>query len=277
MNRRRSGLWLVLLAAATSIGWSGATARHVAWTAVDFFPPDFARQVRKYHKRFDAGISRGLAAPPAWRAGPPGSLPQALDSQVRRCAADLRKPVPLEDLVEEVGVLAVLVLDANDPLAVVHDDAREPEYSAAYRSYVDSILDRMRLVYYGQDRTLLKTGALGSTIEAALARSGSLYPFVGDEFYRTGELRSWRTLDDRSVTFGVAGVSLSRALTDLANLVALVWHKGGGQVPTPLPTPLGHVGATITKARLGGGFPERDEPGRGEPAMPKSRINLPPP
>ncbi len=277
MRHRRSGLLLVLLAAGASIGWSGATARHVAWTAVDFFPPDFARQVRKYHKRYDAGISRGLASPPAWRAGPPGSLPQALDAQVRRCAADLRKPVPLEDLVEEVGVLAVLVLDANDPLAVVHDDAREAEYSAAYRSYVDSILDRVRLVYYGQDRSLLETGALDTTIEAALDRSESLYPFVGEEFYRTGELRSWRTLDDRSVTFGVAGVSLSRALTDLANFVALVWHKGGGQVPTPLPTPLGHIGATITKARLGGGFPERDEPGRGEPAMPKSRINLPPP
>jgi len=277
VKRRRNGLLLGLLAAAASIGWSGATARHVAWTAVDFFPPDFARQVRKYHKRFDAGISRGLAAPPTWRAGPPGSLPQALDAQVRRCAADLRQPVPLEDLVEQVGVLAVLVLDANDPLAVVHDDEREAEYSAAYRSYVDSILDRVRLVYYGQDRRLLQTGALDSTIEAALARSGSLYPFVGEEFYRTGELRNWRTLDDRSVTFGVAGVSLSRALTDLANLVALVWHNGGGQVPTPLPTPLGHVGPTITKARLGGGFPERDEPSRGAPAMPKSTINLPPP
>ena len=275
--RLRLALPVVLIAAATGVGWSGATARHVAWTAVDFFPPDFARQVRKYHKRYDAGINRGLAAPPAWRAGPPGSLPQALDAQVRRCAADLRTPVPLEDLVEEVGVLAVLVLDANDPLAVMHDDAREPEYSAAYKSYVDSILDRVRLVYYGQDRALIKNGSIDATIESALARSNSLYPFVGEEFYRTGELRNWRALDDRSVTFGVAGVSLSRGLTDLANFVALVWNRGGGDVPTPRPTPLGHVGPTITKAVLGGGFPERDKPGRGDPAMPKGSINLPPP
>jgi hypothetical protein len=266
----------VLLGAVLSLGWSGATARHVAWTAVDFFPPDFARQVRKYHKRFDAGIARGLVSPPAWRAGPPGSLPQALDAQVRRCAADLREPVPLADLVEEVGMLAVLVLDANDPLAVMHEDAREAEYSAAYRSYVDAILDRLRLVYYGQDRTLIEGGTVNETVSAALARSGSLYPFVGEEFYRTGELRDWRTLDDRSVTFGVAGVSLSRALTDLANLVAFIWRHGGGQVPTPRPTPLGHVGPTITKS-LGGGFPERDRPGRGAPAMPGSRISLPPP
>jgi hypothetical protein len=273
----RGGSLLVLLAGLASIGWGGATARRVAWTAVDFFPPDFARQVRKHEKRFDAGIARGLAAPPAWRAGPPGSLPQALDAQIRRCAADLRKPVPLEDLVEEVGVLAVLVLDANDPLAVVHDDAREAEYSKAYRTYVDSILERVRLVYYGQDRTLISGGRYDATLAAALDRSNSLYPFVGDEFYRTGELRDWRSLDDRSVTFGVAGVSLSRALTDLANLVAFMWHSGGGQVPTPLPTPLGHVGPTITKAALDGGFPERNEPGRGAPAMPKSSIMLPPP
>lgn len=277
MKQPGVGLLLVLLAAALSVGWGDATARHVAWTAVDFFPPDFARQVHKYHKRFDAGIARGLASPPAWRAGPPGSLPEALDAQVRRCAADLRKPVPLADLVEEVGVLAVLVLDANDPLAVVHDDSREAEYSAAYRNYVDSILERVRLVYYGQDGALIRGGAIEQTVAAALQRSGSLYPYVGEEFYRTGELRDWRTLDDRSVTFGVAGVSLSRALTDLANLVAFIWNKGGGQVPTPIPTPLGHVGPTITKARLGGGFPEREQPGRGAPIMPKSGITLPPP
>lgn len=275
--KRRDGSLLALLAAVACIGWGGDTARHVAWTAVDFFPPDLARQVRKHEKRFDAGIARGLAAPPAWRAGPPGSLPQALDAQIRRCAADLRKPVPLEDLVEEVGVLAVLVLDANDPLAVVHDDSREPLYSASYRNYVDSILERVRLVYYGQDRALIAGGAFDHTVAAALARSETLYPFVGEEFYRTGELRNWRALDDRSVTFGVAGVSLSRALTDFANLVAFVWHRGGGRIPTPLPTPLGHVGPTITKAQLDGGFPSRDEPGRGASAMPKSRIKLPMP
>jgi hypothetical protein len=275
--RRSRGSLFALVAAVACIGWGGDTARHVAWTAVDFFPPDLARQVRKHEKRFDAGIARGLAAPPAWRAGPPGSLPQALDAQIRRCAADLRKPVPLEDLVEEIGVLAVLVLDANDPLAVVHDDAREVEYSEAYRTYVDSILQRVRLVYYGQDRALITGGKYDATVAAAIDRSRSLYPFVGDEFYRTGELRNWRTLDDRSVTFGVAGVSLSRALTDFANLVAFVWHSGGGQIPTPLPTPLGHVGPTITKTQLDGGFPDRDEPGRGAPAMKKSSINLPPP
>ncbi len=277
VDGRRGGSLLALIAAVVCIGWSGATVRHVAWTAVDFFPPDFARQVRKHHKRYDAGIARGLGAPPAWRAGPPGSLTDALDSQIRRCAADLRKPVPLEDLVEEAGVLAVLVLDANDPLAVVHDDQREAEYSNAYRSYVDSILERVRLVYYGQDGALIRGGAYENTIAQAVARSRSLYPFVGDEFYRTGELRDWRTLDDRSVTFGVAGVSLSRGLTDLANLVSFVWRRGGGQIPTPRPTPLGHVGPTITTSPLGGGFPERNKPGRGAPAMPKSRITLPRP
>lgn len=275
---RAQRLALTLLAAAGGLGWGEPTVRHVAWTAVASFPPDLARQVERHHKRFDAGIKRGLAAPPAWRAGPPGSLPAALEAQVQNCAADLRAPVPLADLVEELGVLAVLVLDANDPLAVAHDDDREAQYAAAYQSYVDSVLGRVRLVYYGQERELVEGGAIAATIDTALARSTALYPFVGQEFYRTGSLRDWRTLDDRAVTFGVAGVALSRALTDLANFTAWIWRQGGGLVPTPRPTPSGHVGPTITRT-LAGGFPERDTPRTGSPAMPnpQSGIKLPPP
>ncbi len=262
---------LVLLAAIASLGWSGSTVRQVAWTAVDFFPPDLARQVKRHHKYFDAGIKRGLASPPAWRAGPPGKLSQALDAQVRKCASDLRKPVPFENLVEELGVMAVLVLDANDPLAVSHGDDRETAYSGAYQQYVDSILERVRLVYYGQDQALIYEGALGAAIDSALERSEALYPFVGDEFYRTGELRGWRSLDDRAVTFGVAGVALSRALTDVANFAAFVWRSGGGKVPVPKPTPEGHSGPTITRT-LAGGFSERNEPSPSSPPMRKLNI-----
>lgn len=280
MKRRLPGvhLGLVLLAAAAGLGWGESTVRHVAWTAVDSFPPDLARQVRRHHKRFDAGIRRGMAAPPAWRAGPPGSLPIALEAQIRRCAADLREPVPLGDLVEELGVMAVLVLDANDPLAVVHEDDREAAYAGAYQAYVDSALDRLRLVHYGQQRELIDNGAVTDTIETALARSAALYPFVGQEFFRGGALRDWRSLDDRAVTFGVAGISLSRGLTDLSNFAAWVWRQGGGLVPTPRPTPKGHVGPTITRT-LEGGFSERYTPRNGRPAMPnpQSGIKLPPP
>jgi len=274
-SRRWPGILTILLAT-VSIGWSGPTVRHVAWTAVDFFPADLARQVHRHDDRFNAGIRRGLSSPPAWRAGPPGSLPLALEAQIRSCAADLQKPVPFADLVEELGVLAVLVLDANDPLAAIHEDPKEASYSSAYQRYVTSILERLRLVYYGQNRDLIFGGAVTATINSAFDRSGSLYPFIGEEFYRTGELRDWRVLDDRSVAFGVAGVSLSRALTDLANFVTYVWRQGGGRVPTPRPTPLGHTGPTITRS-LGGGFPGRDAGSRGEPAMPRSSIQLPPP
>ena len=267
---------LAIVAAMLSIGWSETTIRHVAWKAVDFFPPDLARQIYRYDDRFNAGIRRGVAAPPAWRAGPPGKLLQALDAQIAQCIADLRQPVPLADLVEELGVLAVLVLDANDPLAVAHDDHREAAYAEAYQQYVDSILARVKLVYYGQDGDLIRGGAVASTLNAAVTRSVTLYPFVGQEFYRTGELREWKSLDDRAVTFGVAGVSLSRGLTDFANFASFVWRQGGGQVPTRKPTPFGHQGPTITRT-LEGGFPERDEPASGRPAMPNSGLRLPPP
>jgi len=274
------GRWpivLVLLAVPLNLAWSPRTTREIAWRAVEFFPPDLARQVRKNHLLYDQGIREGLGAQPAWRAGPPGKLEEALTAQAKRCAADLRRPVPLAELVRQLGVLAVRVADANDPLAVAHGDVREPAYAAAYEAYVDSILDRVRIVYYGQDRSITARGAdLKAFAIQTMARSRSFYPLVGEEFYRTGSLRSWRAFDDLSVTFGIAGVSLSHAMTDLANLADWIWYSGGGLVPTPRPTPSGHVGPTITVG-LGGGFPERNRPGRGRPAMPPSSIQLPPP
>lgn len=274
--RRRMRMTLVALAAMFSIGWSGSTTSWVAWNAVGFFPPDLKRQVLLHEKRFDAGIRRGLTAPPAWRAATPGNLEAALEGQVHHSVAALRKPVAMADLVEELGVLSVRVLDANDPLAVTHDDSLEPTYAGAYQAYVDSVRDRLRLVYYGQDRQLIDGGRVSGSVAAILHRSRNLYPFLGAEFYRTGSLRAWRELDDRSVAFGVAGVALSRGLTDLANFAAFIWSSGGGFVPPPVPTPAGHVGATVTRT-LGGGFPERGAVDRGTPVMPKSELILPPP
>lgn len=266
----------VLCLAILCVGWSSETIRYVAWSSVEFFPDDLRRQVRRNYRRYDAGIQRGLEAPPSWRAASPGSLSDALEAQAKHCADSLRQPVPLDDLVEELGVLAVRVLDASDPLAVSHDDPQEPRYAGAYRAYVDSVRERVRLVYYGQDADLINGQDLSGSIAEVLDRSRSLYPFVAEEFFRTGTLRDWRTFDDRSVAFGVAAISLSRGLTDLANLASYVWRSGGGLIPTPRPTPTGHVGPTVTLP-LQGGFPDRDRPAKGAPAMPRSSLVLPPP
>ncbi len=183
----------------------------------------------------------------------------------------------MADLVEELGVLSVRVLDANDPLAVAHDDSLEPTYAGAYQAYVDSVRDRLRLVYYGQDRQLIDGGRVSDSVAVILDRSRSLYPFLGAEFYRTGSLRTWRELDDRSVAFGVAGVALSRGLTDLANFAAFVWSSGGGFVPPPVADP----GRSRRRNRdpdpgwrIPGSRWQRD---RGSPVMPESKLVLPPP
>jgi len=274
-------LLAVLIACAwpfPSAAWSERTTRYVAWSAVEFFPPDLANQVRRHHHRYDAGMQRAFSGNPAWRAGHPGKLAEALNATALRCATDLRKPVPLGDLVEGLGELAVRILDANDPLAVAHDDPREDRYAAAYSQYVDSVLPRVRLVYYGRSFDAAQPNVLDALVSRTLDRSRGLYPYVGAEFFRTGSLRSWRAFDDRSVAFGVAGVALSRGLTDVASLASWVWARGGGLIPEPLPTPTGHSGPTVVLApRLGGGFEGVRKHNRGAPAIPGGRLALPPP
>ncbi len=73
---------LAVAAAVLSIGWSETTVRHVAWKAVDFVPPDLARQIHRHEDRFNAGIRRG------WRLrrhGAPGLRANCLRRSKRRC------------------------------------------------------------------------------------------------------------------------------------------------------------------------------------------------
>ena len=91
----RTRVTVVALAALICVGWSGNTTRWVAWNAVGFFPPDLRRLVRTHEHRFDAGVQRGLKAPPAWRAAYPGKLEAALEGQLNHCVASLRTPVPM--------------------------------------------------------------------------------------------------------------------------------------------------------------------------------------
>lgn len=269
----------LIILALLNVGWSGEVTSRVVWTSAVFMPPDLETELRENHRRFDAGIQKGLEAPLSWRQGPPGHLEEALLQTALSCRNDLRKPVPLGDLVEELGILSVLVLQANDPLAVDSSDPREARYAQSYRRYVFSILGRVRLVYYGWDGRLNSgTGGLSSVVSTALDRSRRLYPFVGQEFYRGGALGSWKDFDDRSIAFGVAAVSLSRGMTDFINLCRWIWKGGGGMVPEPRPTPLGHRGPVIVPApKLKKGFEKLKKEQRGAPAMPRGGLSLPPP
>ena len=268
---RIAGVLVLVLATG---GWDRPVIRHVAWRAMTFYPEDLARQVQRHHDRYEAGIRAGLALPPAWRAAGPGRLEAALEHQARLCRQSILKPEPLAHLVERLGTLAVLVCDANDPLAVSDADRAEARYAAEWLHYGGSVLGRVRLVYYGQDRRLVESGDLNTFVQGIFGRSRELYPFVGEEFLRGGDLRGWRQIDDRSVAFGVAGVAMSHAMTDLANLATWVWVSGGGVRPTPRPTPSGHAGPTVT-VLLDGGLPERHQPRSGNPAMPPKRLRVP--
>jgi hypothetical protein len=52
----------VMAAAATSIGWSPGTTRHLAWSAVDFMPPDLARIFMPLHDELSKRTSGELPA-----------------------------------------------------------------------------------------------------------------------------------------------------------------------------------------------------------------------
>ena len=69
---------------------------------------------------------------------------------------------------------------------------------------------------------------------AALLRGRVLYPAIGREYARTGQIDGRALFDDRSTAFGVAAVSYSHALSDTANAYRFVWLRAGGADPRPI-------------------------------------------
>ena len=65
----------------------------------------------------------------------------------------------------------------------------------------------------------------------ALHRGRDLYPLVGEEYRRVGFASGVGAFDDRSTAFGIAAVSYSHAVSDLARVLRYVWVQGGGADP----------------------------------------------
>ena len=112
-------------------------------------------------------------------------------------------------------------------------------------------------------------------------------PRDSDIVYAAGELSSWRwageprTGREFDLVKGVVYKTTDGGehWTDIwrgDNLARYVWIQGGGLVPTPVPTPDGHVGPTLTLG-LDGGFPDRNTRDSGAPVMKGGELVLPPP
>ncbi|HXT23018.1 MAG TPA: hypothetical protein VN923_19880 [Thermoanaerobaculia bacterium] len=229
--RRLAFASLLALASTPLAAWSPSTQVSIARTAARLAPPDLARQIEHRSDRFREGVLAPFqeGAPERhYRNRDRGALDAALADEVAGAVAALRQPAPFDDVVYRLGRIAHWVGDANNPLNAAGDDPDEGRYFADWLRYADSARPRFAPVFYLGEPTVTSDRDLRQLTLRALQRGRDLYPRVGDEYRRIGYASGTHAFDDRSTAFGVAAISYSHAITDLARVLRYVWLAGGG-------------------------------------------------
>ncbi len=200
--------------------------------ALPGLPPDLARQLTKHPQAYRRGAEAAFAYPQAIHVmGPGNSLEEAVLAQCERLVAAIRGQASFDTVTAGFGALAHLVWDLNFPV-----EASTEAEARAFVAFLQSRAPRIPVVFYSGYESLPFSSreTLWGFILAEASRVSPLRQALSEDFRRVGGPGFWNLLDDRSTAFGVASVSLNRAISQYVALSSWVWHHAGGLV-VPFP------------------------------------------
>ena len=231
-------LGLVLVSLPTS-AWTPASQITLALEASKLAPPDLRRQIEKYPKRLQQGTNwpfkNAVQEAHYWHEDGEGQLDDVVFSEIDATIQAIKDHEPFPQIVERLGRVAHYVADANNPLNADDADSEESRYFVDFLRYAQSAQPRFSLVYYADEPMVDTDREMRLMIYRALHRGRELYPFVGAEYRRIGFESGRKLFDDRSTAFGIAAVTYSHALSDVARTFRYIWLQAGG---TDLGSPL---------------------------------------
>lgn len=233
MFLRTAGLTaLLLLLPPGAFAWTPRTEARIADKAAQLAPPDLRLLLDRFAPDFERGLE-SFDSDPAVEArhtfvvsARRGALRADLQSEIDSAVRIMRRGGPIPDFVENLGRIAHLVGDANNPFHVANDPPRLMPSRADYEQFVDRRLEKFPTVFYGLEWPV----NVGPYLERSMQRTAGYYSLLDEEYFRTGARRSASEFDDRSTGFGVASISYSHAVTDLVHVYYHIWKEAGGDV-----------------------------------------------
>jgi len=225
----------VLWPAADGWCWTDATRTRMIQDALKVTPP----ALRSVFERYDRDLMRGMIDPSSheteevhYQHGTPGEglAAVAVNGKLSEARALLMGRRSLKKFTYDMGVLAHLSADVSFPLNASDADPREPRYREAYRSYVESKLPRIPFVLDRQPSPELDRGDVRAFVMQSARSAARDYATIGPAFKDDGTPSSPDALDERSLPYGVASLSYSRAVNDIVRLWRHLWTSVNGDV-----------------------------------------------
>jgi len=214
---KRTLFLVIILIAAHAHAWTLAGDRRIAAAGAKLGPPDLLLLIKKFNKDYARGIEQAESAEP--RDAHTTDLKARIEGQSEKIIGMFKANRSMRETIEQLGVLAHLVGDANNPF---HAGGANAASHADFERYFEMRMTKFPLVYYGRERNFRMAAFLDRTLE----RTAKLAPLVNEEYERGDS----QTFDDHSTAFGVASLCYSHAVTDTANLFAYIWKESGGYV-----------------------------------------------
>lgn len=201
----------------------------ITLNAFKLMPPSLRAQLEKHKKECLMGALEPMIHNGEWNHHPGlhGELiAEKISHHVDVIVNMINNHEPFKNIIHEMGTLSHHVTDLNFPLTRNGDGKK---YYDAFAKFCSSKEDKIPFVFYGfYDPHLSKNNIQGFSAEVN-RRSMSHIPYVKESFLRTRQ-GSQAEFDDRSILFGIAALSFSHAITDIARVWLFVWNQAHGDV-----------------------------------------------
>ncbi|HEU5181533.1 MAG TPA: hypothetical protein VFW45_12155 [Candidatus Polarisedimenticolia bacterium] len=256
---RVAGFVLLAGALAPPAGaWTGPTRQHMVDDAIRMCPPSLATLLQRYR----SDLIHGMMDPLAGESGEehrqhlPGTYGGAASSIARhadQAVTIIGQPGRLRLAIYALGTAAHFTADVNFPLNCAAGGVGDPLFYNDYAVYAESKMARFPVVLDEKPRESLAKDRLEEFGLDAARRSSSLVTHVRSAYTPGGKRISAAAFDEKSLPFGVASLSYSQAVNDIARLWTHLWLRAGGDVSgQPFPFESGSTnGKTRKKSSKG--------------------------
>ncbi len=224
-----AALVMILYSPASIFAFSPESRVTITSNAFKLMPPSLRTQLEKHKKDCLLGALEPMLHEGEQKHNPAMSgevVAEKIARQAQVVVNMINNHEPFKKIVHEMGILSHYVTDLNFPLTL---NGEGKEYYDAFAKFCQNKEDKIQFVFYGFHNPHLSRNDLHAFSDEVFQRSASHIPFV-QQAYSRAQQGIQGEFDDRSILFGIAAISYSHAITDIARIWLYVWDQAHGDI-----------------------------------------------
>ena len=230
-----SAALLSALASCPALAWTDAARRRMVDDALKMTPPALNTILERYrsqliHGMLDPSLEEKGEEHRQRTTGRYGKAASNIASRAGQAITIIGQPGRLSLAIYAMGSAAHFVADVNFPLNTGEGESGDPVFYAPYDAYVEKMLGRFPVVLDRSPSEELEMNRLEDFGRTAALRASRFLPPIQDAYTPDGKPRSASAFDERSLPFGVASLSYSQSVNDIARVWIYIWRQAGGDV-----------------------------------------------